>query len=136
MINFILLSGIILIVVLAGLIVLFFIRKKKKVSQIIQKPEVQKKEVPKKKDLGELIKVIQNKKTNSKVLQSTLELVLQDYAEIHNFSIYEKILLTITKHPHTNKDIILNFDKKLTQSNPEYKKQINQAVAQGLDFKN
>jgi hypothetical protein len=43
------------------------------------------------------------------------------------------ILFAICRHPNTNKDIIINFDKELEHLNPEYKKEINEAIAKGLN---
>jgi len=50
-----------------------------------------------------------------------------------DFDTYMDILFTICRHPNTNKDIIIKFDKELSRLNPEYKKEINEAITKGLN---
>jgi len=50
-----------------------------------------------------------------------------------DFDIYMEILFTICRHPNTNKDIVIKFDRELGRLNPEYKKEINEAITKGLN---
>ena len=50
-----------------------------------------------------------------------------------DFDIYMDILFTICRHPNTTKNLILDFDKELERLNPEYKPEINNALAKGLN---
>ena len=50
-----------------------------------------------------------------------------------DFDIYMDILFTICRHPNTNKNIIIKFDRQLTNENPEYKADINDAITKGLN---
>lgn len=68
-------------------------------------------------------------------------MVLKNYGQIHqkmgvrahpDFDIYMGILFAICRHPNTNKNIILNFDKELSRLNPDYKAEINDAVTKGI----
>ena len=86
--------------------------------------------------------MIKLKKTTSKELKDSLDLVLKHHALIHkklgarahpDFDIYRDILFSICRHPNTNKNIIINFDKELTRLNPEYKADINDAITKGLN---
>lgn len=128
--SFFLGLGAFLVILLALLIVLLFLRSKKKNTN--QNFSALVKEEPKK-DLNALMLKLQDSATSSKELQSTLDLVLNDYGTINDFSLYQKILLSITIHPRTNKNIILGFDKKLSKLNPSYKKEISKAVTDALN---
>lgn len=133
-----------LVVVLAILIFLLFYSSGAKKKKAIQKSSKKvgsdiKKE---KMNLMTLRATIKNKKTSSKELKETLDLVLKHYGVIHkkmgvrshpDFDIYMDILFTICRHPNTSKSIILDFDKELARLNPEYKSQINDAITKGLN---
>jgi hypothetical protein len=69
-------------------------------------------------------------------------MILKYYGHIHeklgirshpDFDIYMEILIIICRHPNTNKDIIIKFDKELTRLNPSYKAEINEALTKGLN---
>ena len=127
-----LLLALFLVVLLAVLIILFFSRKNKKkaVENLNQEKRVNGEA---KIDFTTLVNTIKDENTSAKQLQATLDAILEDYAEIKDFSLYQDILLQITHHPHTNKNIILNFDRGLSEKNPSYKKEISNAVTKGLD---
>lgn len=91
--------------------------------------------------LESLVDIIKNKRSDSQKLSETLSLVIEHYGVIakkmgirphKDFDIYMDILFSICRHPHTNKDIILDFDRELERLNPEYKKEINEAITKGL----
>lgn len=126
--DLVIIGGGFLVVLLFFLILIFFIGKKKKNLKTPQ--EIQ---IKQKKELKTLVAILQNKETSTKNLEKTLDLIVQDYGRIYDFSIYENILLSITHHPRTNKNIIINFDKKLSELNPKYKLQISKAVTDGLN---
>jgi len=119
--------GIALTALLAILMFLYFSSvKKRKVVSTEKKIPVQ--------DLNSLIKIIHNKQTPTKDLQNTLDLILRDHGEIHDFNIYLDILYRMTLHPNTNKDIIVSFDKELSKLNPTYKEEISKSVTDALNF--
>ena len=93
-------------------------------------------------DLDSLRAIIKSKKSTSKELKSALDLVLKHHGHIHkklgvrvhpDFDVYMDILFSICRHPNTNKNIIINFDKELERLNPEYKAEINDAITKGLN---
>ena len=47
--------------------------------------------------------------------------------------VYMDIIFKLCRHKNTNKNIILAFMKQLEKSNPEYKKEINDAMMRGLN---
>jgi len=133
-----------LIAILALLMFLFFYssasKKNKKIDTKTPKKTIKPREaVP---DLQTLRMIIKNKKTKTKELKKSLDLVLKYYGNIHkklgvrvhpDFDVYMEILFTICRHPHTNKNIIVDFDKELGRLNPDYKAEINDAITKGLN---
>ncbi|MCD4667055.1 MAG: hypothetical protein K8R44_00380 [Sulfurimonas sp.] len=132
-----------LIIVLAGLMFLLFYspdskakRDKKKFTKTIsdtKKPKI---------DLDSLRAIIKNKKTTSTELKEVLDLVLKYHGNIHkklgirahpDFDIYMEMLIVVCRHPNTNKNIIIDFDKELLKLNPQYKAEINDAITKGLN---
>lgn len=93
-------------------------------------------------DLPSLLAIIKNKKSSTVELQEALDLILKYYGTIHpklgsrthpDYDTYMVILFTICRHPNTNKDIILGFNRALEKKNPSYKIEINEAITKGLN---
>jgi hypothetical protein len=135
--------GTLLIVILGVLIFIFFYSsKKKKVKS--KKKQVQKSATPEviKSDLNYLRSEIRKQKTTTKELKVLLDLVLKHHGVIHkklglrphpDFDAYSEIMIVLCRHAHTNKNLILNFDRELRRLNPEYAKEINEALTKGLN---
>ena len=49
------------------------------------------------------------------------------------FDKYLEVILRVTQHKNTNKKIIIDFEKKLSDLNPECKQQISTAISEGLN---
>jgi len=111
---------------------LLFYLSKKKILKEKPTQEISTKKEPRE-DLESLKKIVKNKETTSKELQSTLDLILKDYPQIQDFDIYMDILITICIHPNTTTKIVINFNKKLSKLNPKYKSEISNAVTKGLN---
>lgn len=118
--------GVFLVLVLGVLLAILFIGAKKR--KALEKQKKKTKVI----DLATLVKRIKAKTATETELKENLELVLKLYGTIDDFAVYEDILFTITLHPNTNKNLILHFDKELSQHNPEYKKRISDAVMGAL----
>jgi len=95
-----------------------------------------------KKRVTTLIKSVRNRQSTTQELQETLALILKYHGTIPNklgirvnpeFDKYSEVLLRLCRHPNTNKDLIINFDKELEKRNPEYIKEINDALTKGLN---
>ncbi|WP_297433074.1 hypothetical protein [Sulfurimonas sp.] len=93
-------------------------------------------------DWNTLIKSVRNKQATTQELQETLALILKYHGTIPNklgirvnpeFDKYSEVLLRLCRHPNTNKDLIIDFDKELEKKNPEYIKEINDALTKGLN---
>jgi len=134
-----------LIVVLGFLIFLLFYssKKNKTNTQRVQKNPVRPQEKNGlKTDLKSLRALIKNKQTSKETLKEALSLVIKYHGTIHaklgarahpDFDIYMDILFSICRHPNTSKDLIVGFDSALEKLNPQYKKDINEAIAKGLN---
>lgn len=137
-----LIKSIIGLVSLLVLLVLFlaFTSKKKETPKT---PKVAVKTSQKDKtDFETLRSIIKNRTSSSKELKNALDLIIKYHGKVHkkmgershpDFDKYTDIIFTICRHPNTTKDIIINFDKQLAQLNPEYKKEINESLAKGLN---
>jgi hypothetical protein len=131
-----------LIVVLGILVFLLVLSSKSKKAKSVAVVEQEVKEPRSATDLPTLTAIVKNKKSSAKELQAALDLILKYHGEIHpklgtrthpEYDIYMEILFTICRHPSTNKDIILNFNRGLEKKNPDYKIEINEAITKGLN---
>ena len=133
-----------LVVILGILIVVFFYtpggKKKKRSKETKHYTQAVKPEQPH--ELKDLLMVIRNKDASTKELAEALDLILKYHGRIPkklgirchpDFDIYSEVLLRICRHPNTNKDIILKFDRELERLNPEYLREINDSLTKGLN---
>ncbi|ABB43322.1 hypothetical protein Suden_0041 [Sulfurimonas denitrificans DSM 1251] len=105
---------------------------------VVDRDEVESEET----NLDALVAIIKNKKSDSKKLSFALDMILKHHGTFHkkmgvrahkDFDIYMDVLFTLCRHPNTNKDLIINFDKELARLNPDYKQEINNAISKGLN---
>lgn len=131
-----------LIAVLAVLIFVLFLPSGKKKKEDQAKKAAAAHQPEQKMDLPFLKSIVKNKKSSTGKLQEALNLVIKHHGNIHpklgvrphpDFDIYMDFLFTICRHPNASKDLIINFDKDLCRLNPEYKKEINDAITKGLN---
>ena len=92
--------------------------------------------------LKALKKIVKNRISSTKQLSEALDFIIQYHGVIprkkagtthEEFDVYMDILFTICRHPNTNKDIIIKFDRALATKNPQYKSSINDAITKGLE---
>ena len=124
----------ILIVILA--ILIFFLLKvvkKKKFQKEREKNKAKKK--TKAVTLEDLRDKMKDKNLSSKELKDILDAVLQEYGIIEDFTIYMDIIVRMTRHKATNKDIIIAFDKELSRLNPKFAVTISNSVTNGLSLR-
>jgi len=135
-----------LVVILAILIFLLFLspdkeKKKEKTKPVSKKTTPSQKE-PSNTDFDYLISVIKKKKSTTEELKEALDLIIKYHGTVHkklglrahpDFDIYMEILFRICRHPNINKDLVVKFDRDLVKLNPEYKKEINEAITKGLN---
>ncbi|EQB39106.1 hypothetical protein M947_08065 [Sulfurimonas hongkongensis] len=131
-----------LVAILAILIFLLFLPSDKKKKQANIRNSATPQRQAQKTDLAYLRSIVKNKKSTTKELEQALALVIKHHGNIHpklgarphpDFDVYMDFLFTICRHPNSSKDIIINFDKNLRRLNPEYKKEINEAITKGLN---
>lgn len=81
-----------------------------------------------------LVDKIKNRKTSNKQLLESIEDILTYYGTIHsNLDIYGLVIIRLCKHPNIDKKIILKFDRELSSKNPDYSREINTFLMQGLN---
>jgi uncharacterized membrane protein YvbJ len=133
-----------LVAVLAILIFFFFYfpNKKKQKKNTKKKSYVSASKTEEKHDMPTLLSIIRNKKSTAEELEKALLLLIKYHGHIPkklglrshpDFDDYAEVVLRICRHPNTNKDIIINFDKALEKLNPEYIREINDALTKGLN---
>jgi tRNA U34 5-carboxymethylaminomethyl modifying enzyme MnmG/GidA len=93
-------------------------------------------------DLEDLRDIVKNKKSTNEELKEALELVIKYHGTMHkklgmrphpDSDIYMDILFKAARHPNADKNLIITFNKELEKLNPEYKKEINDALMRGLN---
>jgi hypothetical protein len=128
---------------LAVLIFLLYIplEKKKKKTKVIKKSTQE----PSKKlsfTLEDLRDVVKNTESTNEELKEALELVIKHHGTMHkklgmrphpDSDIYMDILFKAARHRNADKNLIITFNKELEKLNPEYKKEINDALMRGLN---
>ena len=131
-----------LVVILALLIGVFFYSKK---SSQTKKKNRDTHQIKKRTDvcrLEDILAVLKDKKSTFEELQKSVECLVKYHATIPHklgirahpdFDIYEEIVLRLSKHPSTNKDLILRVDRVLQKENPSYKVELNNALTKGLN---
>ncbi len=136
-----LVKAIIGLVVILGILVFILVlpkqtNKKQKTKLAVRDPKAPKT------DLDSLRHIIRNRMASKKELKEALDLVIKHHGKIPQrlgskinpqFDDYMEILIMICRHPNTDKNIILDFDKQLRSLNPEYKDEINDSITRGLD---
>lgn len=130
------------LVVLLGILVFFLVMPSKKKTQITKKSHRNNSSTVKKTDLETLRQIIRNRVSTKAQLKEALEDVIKYHGSIPKrlgsrvnpqFDGYMEMLIMICRHPNTDKNLILNFDKDLARLNPEYKAEINDSIKRGLD---
>lgn len=129
------------LITLLGFLLFFLINTPSKKKIVSKKTQTQSKrqEQP---SLEALRKIVRHSSTSTKELEDALNQVLKYYGTIHSklgtrthpdFDAYAEILFYTGRHKHINKNILLKFDKELERRNPEYKKEIHDALMRGLN---
>ena len=127
-----------LVVILAILVFILIMPEKKQKKKIY----TTKSKPVRKTDLESLRYIIRNRVSTKEQLKQALDDVLKYHGSIPKkfgsrmnplFNGYMEILIMVCRHPNTDKDIIISFDKELSKRNPEYQNEINDSLKRGLD---
>ena len=132
-----------LFVVLGLLVFILVLAPKSKKKEIKKsKKVVQEQKAKPKTDLESLRAVVKNRQAAVGELKEALDIVLKYHGKIPkklglrshpDSQIYMDILFSICRHPNANKDIVVSFDRELGRLNPDYKKDLNDAMMRGLN---
>jgi len=130
------------LLVVLGLLVFILVLAPKSKKKNVSKKVVQEQKVKPKTDLEFLRNIVKDRKSTAAELKEALDLVLKYHGTIHKklglrphpeSQVYMDILFSVCRHPNANKDIIVNFDKELGKLNPDYKKDLHDAMMRGLN---
>ncbi|MEN8302883.1 MAG: hypothetical protein ABFQ64_02280 [Campylobacterota bacterium] len=132
-----------LLIILGFLVFILVLAPKPKKKEVPKsKKVVQEQKTKSRRDLEFVRTVVKNRESTIEELQEALALVVKYHGAIpkklglrsHPESqIYMDILFNICRHPNTNKDIIVVFDRELGRLNPDYKKDLHDAMMRGLN---
>jgi len=84
-------------------------------------------------ELDALLEVIKDKKSTTPQLKEAIDAILKDYGIIKEVAMYSELIVTIAQHPNVNKEIVIKLDKELRKRNPEYKRELDDALKKGLN---
>ena len=111
-------------------------KKKRKINKkILQKEKIDF-------TLEHLRTIVKNPNATAKEIQSALELVIKYHGKMHaklglrphpESDIYMDILFKAARHKNIDTKTLIWFNKELEKRNPEYKKEINDALMRGLN---
>lgn len=129
------------------IVVFFIIRSNREDSNIKADAEVKNEKVAIQElkiphDLESLKKIIKNKRSSAIELSEALDLIIKYHGEIHpklgirvhpEFDHYMEIIIRLCRHPRADSKMVVKFDKELRAKNPDYEKNINDAITKGLN---
>lgn len=136
-----LIKSIIGLVLILGVLIFFLLYSPKK--KIEKEKELKQEETKHSKtDMPSLLEVIKNKNSTTEELKEALDLVIKHHGTIHpklglrahpDFDIYGEIIIRLCRHPNTNKNLILDFERALEKKNEDYVRDINEYLEKGLN---
>lgn len=85
--------------------------------------------------LDALEAVVFNRSSSKEALRSAVEAIGMHYGKIYATTLnrYMRIIMSLCRHPNTDKTILVNFDKTLRQQNPGMRQELEMALKKGLD---
>ena len=114
-------------------------------KKVQKKPKKKNISEPRKKvdfDLEHLRDIVKNKKSTTQEIKDALHLVIKYHGIMHvklgmlphpESDIYMDILFKAARHKNVDKSALVKFNGDLEKLNPEYKKEINDALMRGLN---
>ncbi len=130
------------LLVILGLLVFILVIAPKSKKKEVAKKVIQEQKAKSRTDLEFLRAIVKNRKSTADELKEALDLVIKYHGTIHKklglrphpeSQAYMDILFSICRHPNANKNIIVDFDKELGRLNPDYKKDLHDAMMRGLN---
>jgi len=139
----ILVQSIIGLVIILGILVLLlsssFENKPKKDTDVDKKSSPR---VISKTDFEYFRAIIANPESSTKELTDALVLLIKYHGTMHKklgmrahpeSNAYMDVLFKVCRHKNANKEMIVTFNNELEKLNPEYKREINDALMRGLN---
>jgi len=139
-------KSIIGLVIILGFLILILVlpqkMKAKKKKLVEEKAESVKKSEPDEHSFEKLHTIIKKKASTTDELKDALELILKYHPNIHKklgirphpeSDAYMDVIFKLCRHKNTNTKITINFINEIEKLNPQYKKEINDAMMRGLN---
>lgn len=136
---------VLLIVILIFLVFMLFINPRKKAKQEAINIDTSLKVTSQESrciTLECLLAVFKSKKSSAKELEIALDNIIKHHINIPaklgvrispEFEYYKDIFFYLCKHKNATTKMILTLDKELSSANPQYKVEINESIARGLE---
>jgi len=125
------------LVVILGLLVLALLfskkRQKKEQEKVKKRAQEAQRAVEDAHSFEKLSAIIKQKASTTQTLQEALALIIQYHPHIDAVDVYMNLVFHLCRHKNTNKKMIIQFISDLEKNNPEYKKEINDAMMRGLN---
>ncbi|MDX9813711.1 MAG: hypothetical protein WC144_04855 [Sulfurimonas sp.] len=132
---------VLLVAILVILVFLLFVNPRKKQKAKLKKAQQKTTNEPECTTLQCIFKTIKDKNSSQSELENSLDLLMRYHKNIPDklgirtnpeFEYYKEIFFYLCKHKNATTKMILGLDKNLSNANPSYKQEINEAIARGL----
>ena len=130
-----------MVMILGILIFLYVYRPSQKKALHVKSEKAQESESSQIPSFKKLLDIVKNNTTSDVELRNAAELIIKHYGTIKpkhgvapdkDFKRYAEVIFAIARHPNTDKDIVLMFDRELTKRNPSYTREIDEMLNRGL----
>ena len=130
-----------MVMILGILIFLYVYRPSQKKTLHVKSEKAQESESSQIPSFKKLLDIVKNNTTSDVELRNAAELIIKHYGTIKpkhgvapdkDFKRYAEVIFAIARHPNTDKDIVLMFDRELTKRNPSYTREIDEMLNRGL----
>ena len=131
-----------ILALLLVLLTLLYTKSKKKRIKKVKISQKTAKEIAKIPTFDTLYATIKDHTSSQQALKEASEAIIEHYGTIPAkrgitpdplFKKYATIIIALTRHPNTHKDIIVNFDRALQKRNPNYAFEIEDFLQKGLN---
>ena len=79
--------------------------------------------------------IVLDRNCTKQALRDAAKAIASQYGQVHATTLqrYSRIIVALCRHPQTDKQIIIDFDKSLRKQNPNLKIELEMALQKGLD---
>jgi hypothetical protein len=133
-----------LLVALMGLlilvVILYVVTGRNKVPAKVSDTPVKAAQPPKKRAPSRLTldgaeAIILDRGSSREDLAAAVDAISRNYAQVHatTLSRYSRIIVSLCRHPQTNKDLVVQLDRALQKESPNLHQELEAALKKGLN---